>query len=43
MDEFQQIDFDVTHAYLKSIQPADMMATVRARMQEVFKEMRHYG
>ena len=43
MDEFQQIDFDVTHKYLKSIKPADMMATVRARMQAVFKEMGHYG
>lgn len=43
MDEFEQIDFDTSHAYLKQIKPIDMMATVRSRMQEVFKEMVNYG
>ena len=39
MDEFEQIDFDKTNQYLTDIKPADMMAIVRNRMQEVFKEM----
>ena len=39
MDEFEQIDFDKSSQYLTEIKPADMMATVRYRMQAVFKEM----
>jgi len=39
MDEFEQIDFDKSNQYLTDIKPADMMAVVRNRMQEVFKEM----
>ena len=39
MDEFEQIDFDKTNPYLSEIKPVDMMAVVRNRMQEVFKEM----
>ena len=39
MDEFEQIDFDKTNQYLAEIRPVDMMAVVRNRMQEVFKEM----
>lgn len=39
MDEFEQIDFDKSNQYLTEIKPADMMATVRYRMQAVFKEM----
>jgi predicted nucleotidyltransferase component of viral defense system len=43
MDEFEQIDFDTSNATLKSIKPIDMMAAVRTRMQEIFKEMVNYG
>ena len=32
-------DFDKKNQYLTEIKPADMMATVRYRMQAVFKEM----
>ena len=39
MDEFEQIDFDKRNQYITEIKPADMMATVRYRMQAVFKEM----
>lgn len=39
MDEFEQIDFDKSNQYLTEIKPVDMMATVRYRMQAVFKEM----
>lgn len=39
MDEFEQIDFDKSNQYLTDIRPVDMMATVRHRMQAVFKEM----
>jgi hypothetical protein len=39
MDEFEQIDFDKSNQYLTEIKPEDMMATVRYRMQAVFKEM----
>lgn len=43
MEEFEQIDFDMSHRDLKEIKPIDMMAMVRSRMQEVFKEMVNYG
>ncbi len=43
MDEFEQIDFDVSHPFLKQVRSIDMMATVRSRMQEVFKEMVNLG
>ena len=43
MDEFEQIDFDQTNQYLSEIKPTDIMATVRARMQEVFEEMVNDG
>lgn len=43
MDEFEQIDFDKNNQYLTEIKPADMMATVRYRMQAVFKEMVSHG
>lgn len=39
MDEFEQIDFDKSNHYLTEIKPADMMPTVRYKMQAVFKEM----
>lgn len=39
MDEFEQIDFDKSNQYLTEIKPADMMPTVRYKMQAVFKEM----
>ena len=38
-DEFSQMAFDVTNPHLAGVDPIDMMTMVRARMQEVFKEM----
>lgn len=43
MDEFEQIDFDQTNQFLTNMKPADMMAMVRNRMQEVFQEMVNHG
>ena len=39
MDEFAQMEVDVTNPHLTNVNPHNMMAMVRARMQEVFKEM----
>lgn len=39
MDEFAQMEFDATNPHLTNVNPLNMMAMVRARMQEVFKEM----
>lgn len=39
MDEFAQMEVDVTNPHLTNVNPLNMMAMVRARMQEVFKEM----
>ena len=38
-DEFSPMAFDVTNPHLTGVDPIDMMTMVRARMQEVFKEM----
>ncbi len=43
MDEFEQMDIDQTNQYIADIKPVDRMSVVRNRMQEVFKEMVHYG
>jgi hypothetical protein len=43
MDEFEQMDIDQTNPYIADIKPVDRMSVVRNRMQEVFKEMVHYG
>jgi hypothetical protein len=43
MEEFEQIDFDQTNQFLTKMKPADMMAIVRNRMQEVFQEMVNHG
>ena len=43
MEEFEQIDFDQTNQFLTNMKPADMMAIVRNRMQEVFQEMVNHG
>ena len=39
MDDFEQIDYDKHNQYLTDLKPADMMTTVRCKMQVVFKEM----
>jgi hypothetical protein len=39
MEEFEQIDLDKRNQYVTEIKPTDIMATVRYRMQAVFKEM----
>jgi len=43
MKEFEQIDFNQTNQFLTNMKPADMMAIVRNRMQEVFQEMVNHG
>lgn len=43
MNEFEQIDFDSENSYLSGIKPVNTMAIVRARIQDVFKEMVDYG
>jgi hypothetical protein len=43
MDDFEQLDFNRAEQYLSQVNPADLMAIVRLRLQEVFKEMVHYG
>jgi len=43
MDAFEQIDFDFNNPYLIHTKPVNMMAMVRSRMQDVFKEMLDYG
>ena len=39
MDDFTQLEFDTTNPYLATRDPLNIMATVKVRMQEVFKEM----
>ena len=39
MDDFAQMDVNATHPRLVGVNPADRMAMVRLRMQEVFREM----
>ena len=39
MDEFAQMEVDITNPHLTNVNPHNMMVMVRARMQEVFKEM----
>lgn len=43
MDDFEQLDFNAMNPHLINLQPENIMAMVRARTQEVFKEMAHYG
>lgn len=43
MDDFEQLDCNLENKYLSQVNPADLMALVRLRVQEVFKEMVHYG
>lgn len=43
MDDFEQLEFDVSNLHLHGIKPVDVMAIVRSRTQEVFKEMTRYG
>lgn len=43
MDDFAQLDFNRADAFLSQVNSADLMAIVRHRMQEVFKEMLRYG
>jgi hypothetical protein len=39
MDDFAQLEFDTTNPYLATRDPLNIMAMVKVRMQEVFKEM----
>ena len=43
MDDFEQLDFDANNPHLIGVEPVNVMAMVRSRIQEVFKEMVHYG
>ena len=43
MDDFEQLEFDASNPHLKDVEPVNVMAMVRSRIQDVFKEMVHYG
>lgn len=43
MDNFEQLDFDENNPHLTGVESVNVMAMVRSRIQEVFKEMAHYG
>lgn len=43
MDDFEQLEFDVNNPHLQGVEPVNVMAMVRSRIQDVFKEMVQYG
>jgi len=43
MDDFEQLEFDANNPHLTGVEPVNVMAMVRSRIQEVFKKMANYG